>query len=134
MKQWFFKITDYADELLDEIDNLEWPDKIKTMQKNWIGRSVGSEIEFKLLASSFSGRSSRPSSRGSSLSPRSDCGFPSEEISQARYTAMLTEGRNRQIRRTFAALGYKVIKLHRTQFGKYELSGLKSGKCVIIKP
>ena len=49
MKQWFFKITEYADELLDEIDNLEWPEKIKTMQKNWIGRSVGAEIEFKLI-------------------------------------------------------------------------------------
>ena len=47
MKQWFFKITEYADELLEEIDNLEWPDKIKTMQKNWIGRSVGAEIDFK---------------------------------------------------------------------------------------
>ncbi len=46
MKQWFFKITEYADELLDEIDHLEWPDKIKTMQKNWIGRSVGAEIDF----------------------------------------------------------------------------------------
>ena len=48
MKQWFFKITAYADELLDEIDNLEWPDKIKTMQKNWIGRSVGAEIDFEV--------------------------------------------------------------------------------------
>ena len=48
MKQWFFKITEYADELLEEIDNLEWPDKIKTMQKNWIGRSVGAEIDFKI--------------------------------------------------------------------------------------
>ena len=47
MKQWFFKITEYADELLDEIDNLEWPEKIKTMQKNWIGRSAGAEIDFK---------------------------------------------------------------------------------------
>lgn len=46
MKQWFFKITEYADELLDEIDNLEWPEKIKTMQKNWIGRSAGALIEF----------------------------------------------------------------------------------------
>ena len=46
MKQWFFKITAYADELLDEIDALDWPEKIKTMQKNWIGRSVGAEIEF----------------------------------------------------------------------------------------
>ncbi len=46
MKQWFFKITDYADELLDDIDQLEWPEKIKTMQKNWIGRSEGAEVTF----------------------------------------------------------------------------------------
>lgn len=50
------------------------------------------------------------------------------------YTVLLSEGRNRQIRRTFAALGYRVTKLHRTTFGPYQLSGLKSGKCVIIKP
>lgn len=48
MKQWFFKITEYADELLEDIDALEWPEKIKTMQKNWIGRSVGAEITFKV--------------------------------------------------------------------------------------
>lgn len=48
MKQWFFKITDYADELLNDIDALDWPDKIKTMQKNWIGRSEGAEIEFEV--------------------------------------------------------------------------------------
>lgn len=51
MKQWFFKITDYADELLEEIDALDWPDKIKTMQKNWIGKSAGAEIDFKLTSS-----------------------------------------------------------------------------------
>ena len=51
-----------------------------------------------------------------------------------RYLVFLTEGRNRQIRRTFAALGYKVTKLHRTNFGKYELGNLASGKYVIIKP
>ncbi len=48
MKQWFFKITEYADELLEEIDSLDWPDKIKTMQKNWIGRSTGAEIDFEV--------------------------------------------------------------------------------------
>ena len=48
MKQWFFKITDYADELLADIDALDWPDKIKTMQKNWIGRSEGAEIDFEI--------------------------------------------------------------------------------------
>ena len=58
MKQWFFKITEYADELLDEVDALDWPDKIKTMQKNWIGRSVGAEIEFAIVQDSSSFASS----------------------------------------------------------------------------
>jgi leucyl-tRNA synthetase len=48
MKQWFFKITNYADSLLDEIEDLDWPQKIKTAQTNWIGKSVGAEIEFAL--------------------------------------------------------------------------------------
>jgi len=48
MKQWFFKITDYADELLDTLDEVEWPEKIKIMQKNWIGRSEGAEIKFEI--------------------------------------------------------------------------------------
>lgn len=50
------------------------------------------------------------------------------------YVVFLSEGRNRQIRRTFAALGYTVVKLHRTGFGKYELGDLQPGKYVIIKP
>ncbi|MCU7929617.1 MAG: leucine--tRNA ligase [Candidatus Thiodiazotropha sp. (ex Codakia rugifera)] len=45
--QWFVKITEYADELLDEIDNLVgWPDQVRTMQRNWIGRSFGVQMEF----------------------------------------------------------------------------------------
>ena len=48
MKQWFFKITDYANELLNDVDALDWPEKIKTMQKNWIGRSEGAEIDFEI--------------------------------------------------------------------------------------
>ena len=46
--QWFLRITDYADELLDELDNIDWPDAVKTMQRNWIGRSVGTEIDFEI--------------------------------------------------------------------------------------
>ena len=59
---------------------------------------------------------------------------PKKTVSQVHYIVFLTEGRNRQIRRTFAALGYKVTKLHRTQFGKYELGHLSIGKYDIIKP
>ena len=48
--QWFMKITDYADELLDELDKLEgWPEQVRTMQRNWIGRSQGVEISFGLV-------------------------------------------------------------------------------------
>ncbi len=46
LTQWFFKITAYAEELLSELDNLDWPEKTKAMQRNWIGKSVGGEIEF----------------------------------------------------------------------------------------
>ena len=46
LTQWFFKITDYADELLEGLDKLDWPEKTKLMQKNWIGKSYGGEIEF----------------------------------------------------------------------------------------
>ena len=46
LTQWFFKITDYAEELLKDLDKLDWPEKTKLMQKNWIGKSYGGEIEF----------------------------------------------------------------------------------------
>ncbi len=46
LTQWFFKITDYAEELLSGLDGLDWPEKTKTMQRNWIGKSTGCEIEF----------------------------------------------------------------------------------------
>ncbi len=47
--QWYFKITDYADRLVDDLDTLpEWPENVKTMQREWIGRSYGAEINFKI--------------------------------------------------------------------------------------
>lgn len=47
LSQWFFKITAYADELLNELDKMDWPERIKTLQKNWIGRSEGTEVSFR---------------------------------------------------------------------------------------
>ncbi|MFN3694348.1 MAG: leucine--tRNA ligase, partial [Ignavibacterium sp.] len=49
--QWFFKITDYAEELLQGLDKINWPEKTKTMQRNWIGKSEGAEVVFKVVGS-----------------------------------------------------------------------------------
>lgn len=48
LTQWFFKITDYAEQLLEGLDRIDWPEKTKLMQKNWIGKSVGGEITFEI--------------------------------------------------------------------------------------
>lgn len=52
LEQWFFKITDYAERLLADMDNLDWPEPIKEAQRNWIGKSVGTVIDFKIQHSS----------------------------------------------------------------------------------
>lgn len=46
LKQWFFKITDYADRLLDDLEDLNWSESVKSMQRNWIGKSKGAELDF----------------------------------------------------------------------------------------
>jgi leucyl-tRNA synthetase len=47
LEQWFFRITDYADRLLDDLDTIDWPEYVKSMQRNWIGRSDGAEVMFR---------------------------------------------------------------------------------------
>ncbi|SEI39118.1 leucyl-tRNA synthetase [Lachnospiraceae bacterium A10] len=48
LKQWMLKITNYADRLLDDLDKLDWPEKVKKMQSDWIGKSTGAEVNFKI--------------------------------------------------------------------------------------
>jgi leucyl-tRNA synthetase len=47
LEQWFFRITDYAQRLLDDLETIDWPEHVKTMQRNWIGRSEGAEVIFR---------------------------------------------------------------------------------------
>src|SRR5699024_5420936 len=48
MKQWMLKITEYADRLLEDLEELDWPESIKDMQRNWIGRSEGADVSFEI--------------------------------------------------------------------------------------
>lgn len=51
MKQWMLKITEYADKLLEDLDEMDWPESVKEMQRNWIGKSQGAEVNFKVEGS-----------------------------------------------------------------------------------
>ncbi|RLA64095.1 MAG: leucine--tRNA ligase [Epsilonproteobacteria bacterium] len=54
MKQWMLKITEYAERLLQDLDGLDWPENIKEMQRNWIGKSEGASLAFKIAATDYS--------------------------------------------------------------------------------
>ena len=56
IRQWILKITEYAERLLEDLDTLDWPDSVKAMQRNWIGKSFGAEVDFEIdLPSTGSG-------------------------------------------------------------------------------
>jgi leucyl-tRNA synthetase len=60
LRQWMLKITAYADRLLEGVDKLNWPNSIKTLQKNWIGRSEGAEVDFQVVGRADSGFRVKP--------------------------------------------------------------------------
>ena len=62
MRQWMFRITDYAESLLDGLDDLDWPESVKDLQRNWIGKSEGCEVDFKIkgLSSNITVYTTRP--------------------------------------------------------------------------
>ncbi|KZE39770.1 leucine--tRNA ligase [Bhargavaea cecembensis] len=62
MRQWVLKITEYADRLLEDLDDLDWPDSLKEMQRNWIGRSEGAQVKFEIDGTglSFEAFTTRP--------------------------------------------------------------------------
>ncbi len=72
MRQWMLRITAYADRLLADLNTLDWPESLKEMQRNWIGRSVGAEVDFDIDASSVAGRESGVTADESDPRPTTD--------------------------------------------------------------
>jgi hypothetical protein len=74
LRQWMLRITKYAQRLIDELDTLDWPEGIKLLQKNWIGRSEGAEVQFQISAANLKSSSppvpTRSSARPTWCSPR----------------------------------------------------------------
>jgi len=75
LEQWFFKITDYAQELLDEIDKLDWPERVKTMQRNWIGRSEGAEFDLDVVDADGQALAGKPALRVFTTRPDTSFGM-----------------------------------------------------------
>ncbi|MBI1183994.1 leucine--tRNA ligase [bacterium] len=73
MRQWFLRITDYAERLLQGLETIDWPEPLKEMQRNWIGKSTGAQVEFKVRGVEFKGEGLKfkepPSHAGEGLGP-----------------------------------------------------------------
>ena len=54
LRQWMMRITAYGDRLIEDLDTIDWPEKVRTMQRNWIGRSHGAEVDFRAVGDGVS--------------------------------------------------------------------------------
>ena len=120
--QWFIKITNYADELLDSLDILDWPDNVKTMQKNWIGKSKGAEIKYKIensddFLTTFSTR------------PDTIFGVSFLAISPSHHLAIELSNNNKEIKKFLEEC--KKIKTAEADIVKADKFGIDTGLSVI---
>ena len=116
MRQWMLKITEYADCLLEDLDDLDWPTSIKEMQRNWIGKSLGASAKFKIRDSddSFTVFTTRPDT----LFGATYCVFAPEHPLVDKIT---TEAQQNQIKT------YKEACVNKSDLDRMELSKEKTG-------
>src|SRR4029079_2560181 len=80
MRQWMLRITAYAERLIDELDGLDWPESIKLLQRNWIGRSEGAEIDFVVAGNASPARTGDPGRRAAASSRKAGVTDPGYNI------------------------------------------------------
>jgi len=131
LKQWFFKITDYSERLLNNLEELDWPERTKLMQKNWIGKSEGAEIEF--LVDGSSGKSAKSEKKITVFTTRPDTVFGVTAVVLAPEHPLLVDivtDEQRNAVDDYKKLVASKSDLMRTDLAK-EKSGVFSGGYVI---
>ena len=125
LRQWILKITEYAQRLLDDLDDLEWPEYLKTLQKNWIGRSEGVNVDFKVA--------DQPDKIITTYTTRHDTQFGVTFIALAPdhplLRELITEGQKEQIE-NYIRESQSKSDLERTELAK-EKSGVFTGTYVL---
>jgi leucyl-tRNA synthetase len=92
LEQWFFRITDYAQRLLEDLDWIDWSETTKTAQRNWIGRSEGAEVRFRVGEDEIADFTTRPDTRRATIPPPSNANGRDAGTS-ARRTRQTSTGR-----------------------------------------
>lgn len=132
VKQWFFKITDYADELLEATGALDWSDVVKTAQKNWIGRSVGAEVEFAIADSGGENSKSETGSTITVFTTRPDTIFGATFLVLApehELVSQLTTDEHKKAVEYYVKQSLKKTEVERQSEGK-EKTGVFTGSYV----
>ncbi|XP_059285940.1 leucine--tRNA ligase, chloroplastic/mitochondrial [Lycium ferocissimum] len=125
MRQWMLKITAYADRLLEDLDDLDWPESIKEMQRNWIGRSEGAELDFVVI----NGNSQEEEKRITVYTTRPDTIFGATYLVLAPehplLSSLLSEAQRKHVEE-YRELASKKSDLERTELQK-EKTGVFTG-------
>ncbi len=131
LRQWFFRITDYADRLLSDLEQLDWPDGIKSMQRNWIGRSTGAEVVFTVVNPSTGESAELPvyTTRLDTIYGATFCVLAPEHPELERMT---TREQLEEVRE-YAARALSKTDLERTAAAEREKTGVFTG-CYAVNP
>lgn len=131
LRQWFFRITDYADRLLDDLEELDWPEGIKAMQRNWIGRSTGAEVNFVVRNPDTGEEFDLPvyTTRLDTIYGATFCVLAPEHPDLGR---MVTAGNRKRVM-DYAARARSISDIERTAAAEREKTGVFTG-CNAVNP